>query len=64
MLLTLQNVLTGIIMEPGKTYSTVVENTFHLSMATLDVASVKKGMYESKIHFRYLKYYVFCEMFN
>jgi hypothetical protein len=36
---------TGIIMEPGKTYSTVVEKTFHLSMATLDIASVKKGMY-------------------
>jgi len=30
-------------MEPGKTYSTVVEKTFHLSMATLDIASVKKA---------------------
>lgn len=36
---------TGIIMEPGKKYSTVVENTFHLSMATLDLESVKKGMF-------------------
>ena len=30
-------------MEPGKKYSTVVENTFHLSMATLDLESVKKA---------------------
>lgn len=30
-------------MEPGKKYSTVVENTFHLSMATLDLDTVKKG---------------------
>lgn len=41
---------TGIVMEPGKQYSTVVENTFHLSMATLDLGTVKKGMYQhSKI---------------
>lgn len=30
-------------MEPGKKYSTVVENTFHLSMATLDLETVKKA---------------------
>lgn len=36
---------TGIVMEPGKKYSTVVQNTFHLSMATLDLDTVKKGMY-------------------
>jgi len=34
-------------MEPGKKYSTVVENTFHLSMATLDLETVKKGMYKA-----------------
>jgi hypothetical protein len=39
--------LTGIVMEPGKKYSTVVENTFHLSMATLDLETVKKGMYKA-----------------
>lgn len=33
----------SIVMEPGKKYSTVVENTFHLSMATLDLESVKKA---------------------
>ncbi|KAL5232731.1 hypothetical protein ACI65C_000141 [Semiaphis heraclei] len=33
----------SIVMEPGKTYSTVVENTFHLSMATLDLETVKKA---------------------
>lgn len=32
-------------MEPGKKYSTVVEQTFHLSMAALDLDTVKKGMY-------------------
>lgn len=32
-------------MEPGKKYSTIVENTFHLSMATLDLGTVKKGTY-------------------
>lgn len=41
---------TGIVMEPGKKYSTVVENTFHLSMATLDLESVKKGMYRAYIY--------------
>jgi len=30
-------------MEPGKTYSTVVEKTFHLSMATLDMENIKMG---------------------
>ncbi|XP_025200260.1 46 kDa FK506-binding nuclear protein [Melanaphis sacchari] len=33
----------SIVMEPGKKYSTVVENTFHLSMATLDLETVKKA---------------------
>lgn len=49
-------------MEPGKKYSTVVENTFHLSMAALDLESVKKGMYQKGLwypyrtfHFIYLK---------
>lgn len=42
---TQPRVFTGIIMEPGKKYSTVVENTFHLSMAALDLDTVKKGMY-------------------
>jgi len=37
-------------MEPGKKYSTVVENTFHLSMATLDLESVKKGIYRAFIY--------------
>lgn len=30
-------------MEPGKKYSTVVDQTFHLSMAVLDLDTVKKG---------------------
>lgn len=37
-------------MEPGKKYSTTVEHTFHLSMAVLDLDSVKKGMYKCKIY--------------
>lgn len=35
----------GIVMEPGKKYSTVVEHTFHLSMAALDLDTVKKSTY-------------------
>jgi len=38
-------IFTGIVMEPGKKYSTIVQNTFHLSMATLDLDTVKKGIY-------------------
>jgi len=47
-------------MEPGKKYSTVVENTFHLSMATLDLETVKKGMYQSYtfIYVVYLNYII------
>ncbi|XP_050436628.1 46 kDa FK506-binding nuclear protein isoform X2 [Adelges cooleyi] len=33
----------SIVLEPGKKYSTVVDNTFHLSMATLDLKTVKNS---------------------
>lgn len=33
----------GLIMEPNKRYSQTVEKSFHVSMATLDVASAGKS---------------------
>ncbi|XP_050532094.1 46 kDa FK506-binding nuclear protein [Daktulosphaira vitifoliae] len=33
----------SIVLEPGKKYSTVVENSFRLSMATLDLKTVKNS---------------------
>uniref|UniRef100_A0A1B6CVU2 FK506-binding protein n=1 Tax=Clastoptera arizonana TaxID=38151 RepID=A0A1B6CVU2_9HEMI len=32
----------GLVLEPGKRYSTVVEKSFHVSMAALDCTTVKK----------------------
>ena len=36
--------LTGLIVEPGKKYSQVVENSFHISKATIDL-SAATGIY-------------------
>lgn len=58
--LYLNNYVTfsGIVMEPGKKYSTIVENTFHLSMATLDLKTVAKGTYVmNKLYFVHVLLY-------
>ena len=34
--------ISGLRLEPGKRYSTVVDKSFHVSMAALDCSSVSK----------------------
>lgn len=36
-------IFVGLIMEPNKRYTQTVEKSFHVSMATLDVASAGKS---------------------
>lgn len=44
----------GLIIEPGKKYSQTVENSFHISKATLDLSAINGKLQASNLWVDYI----------
>lgn len=52
----------GLIIEPGKKYSQTVENTFHISKATLDLSDVKDEDVTVMLDYEGQQEYILCHL--